>query len=496
MKKLLVLILLLLATPAMADLMCKETEGCTSSDPANDCKALGYEAKTSLDKDCEHSLQCPFSADYAKCVKWKDKKLNPDEVCPALGYQERTKITSCSRYEYCPYDKSFKYAMCKDTNADCQSYGFVKGNLYKPGNSDKDSYRYIPYCWDHIECTDKTGTYYLCKRGEYLPFCTNNDNCGDEVYTYTVTSYNSDKKTFSSSLGFSPLYVEEAVNDGKCCDGCHRCIINAGTKEQNSLKNGNLILLSQLQKESRYPLIGFYCNTCGEGSGDKNYQCSPDGTTASEFCGGGSSSSSGSGGSSEDDASLCNCAPGDWLLQNGTCDKYNKDAKERPTGAVGKVYFTSTSQSCVRGKGDEDLCQSGDGTALNNICYVKAVALNSIKLASKSFNNCSGHEEQDGGYLIAANNEKSFRSSCASELGSNSSQAYCYVPSTVDEAQRKGVGSASELVLQVIKTNDGTKCSILDNTYNGTGSSYYPHFIVRTKNSPWDDKEEGAFIVN
>ena len=413
MKKLLVLILLLLATPAMADLTCKETEGCASSNPAKDCEALGYDAKTSLDKDCEHSLQCPFSVDYAKCVKWKEKEPNPDEVCPALGYQEKTKITSCSSYEYCPYDESkSKYAMCKGY---CTSYGFVAGNLYQPnGNSDEGSYGYIPYCWDHIECEDSTGTYYLCKKGDPIYFCElKTDDCSYTLYNKGNTYYSTEGYLTGSTIR---KFQEEIKKDDTAklirdnaprCENCGLCIyipseVSLNSTQKNSLKLGNWKLLSQLQNEYGKDFLDFYCKKCSYNVYDEKKTNYRKVKNAENKCSGGSSSGSGGGSGGDFSSPLCNCKTGWYINADNTCSSTQQD------NSVAKIYYTATNSAYVT-------ADSANG------CFAKAVALETTYVSTiTSIYNCfhNKYEKLDGKSWCSCSEPDTVRDGCGYGDGS------------------------------------------------------------------------------
>ena len=474
MKKLLVLILLLLATPAMADLTCKETEGCTSSNPAKDCEALGYDAKTSLDKDCEHSLQCPFSKDYAKCVKWEE--LDPNEVCPALGYKNKEDIT-CSNYEECPYDKS-KYAMCKDTNADCKSYGFVEGKLYKPNeNSDEGSYGFIPFCLEDVECTDSTGTYYLCKKGGALEFCELESDCGYKVYHMeydssqenTVVKEKTGRLSSSTVRNFREKAKSQTLTKTPYCDGCKPCIfipsdILLAETEKESLKSGNWKLLSQLQDTYKKDFLDFSCEHC-------RYTTKDSIISAHNSCSGG-----GSGDSSS--SPLCNCDLGSWLFPDGHC------SDDEGSTAVGIVYKIGRNMYDILG-GTPSESQTG--------CYVLAVAIEEQKGEDPKITICD-NDTSDIGYDIIyrerSNGGRDVSKQCPFISMNGSQQGRCFIPSTVDEKEfNDGASSYYNYYRSTAKFNPET-CRV-----DNEGSNYYPRFIVRSEGSAWGEKYDMTFIV-
>ena len=464
MKKILILFLMFVATPAIANtanIACGDSKDCNDkSTAAQKCTELGY----SLNKveNCEHYLKCPFDTQYQKCVKY------PKVSCQSLGFTQTTPCGSNQKQLICTdSDGSVKY-QCLDERStlSCKEKGFTLNSDVQAG------------CDKLISCQDKKGwdVYKLCAEG-HIASSYDRDTCDRPCY-------------------------RESPDDIDCTDADEvGCVW--GTDTDGYIRYQVIVNSSVFSKSNKsYDCYDGYCY----GSGacytfvqsktdpiDPDCRCSPCGRTSFGedpnfyYCdcdatfGRGDSG----GGSSDDGATLCDCRAGDWLLADGTCDK----SKSQPSDAIGKVYmFSGNAFEVVH------TITSGKG------CYVKAVALGTQTAGSLELKEgqCWRHDTSDEGYLIASSDNSgkanpNFQSKCVT-LGSNAS-AYCYVPSAVDEKQLStGLGDynyyKSNTTLKVIVEDGVQKCSV-----TGSGT-YYPHFIVRTSGSGWTSGDNGAFIVN
>ncbi len=384
MKKFFFLFLLLAAMPAMADLTCKTTEGCTSSNPAKDCEALGYDAKTSLDKDCEHSLQCPFSKDYAKCVKWKDQKIDYAEACKALGFENQPSCPA-ALWERCPFEGYGYYAKCKNQTSSCQALGFVEQESYIDMEDHLTKY-YLPYCWDQVNCTDDTGIqhYALCVKGEYMPLCSywegkGGNLCPDDDSESDFNTRVVKVKGAWKHNAFTTAFITPLLKGGVKCIKCGRCLDDlyfVGYNDKDNISKGNLLALKEGLETDRYTIgdhIITYCSQCGDTkttSFNITEQDNDDKLDLDSVCrtpdnpdpvgpGGGSG---GDSGGSEGSYSLCNCDVNDYVDKNGHCQKSSN-------GAIAQVYFVTTELNLVEYGGNSS-CSIGEEN-----CYVKAAAL-------------------------------------------------------------------------------------------------------------------------
>ena len=469
MKKFLILFLMFVATPAMANIACGDSKDCNDkSTAAQKCADLGY----SLNKveNCEHYLKCPFDTQYQKCVKY------PKISCQSLGFTQTNACDSNQKQLTCTdSDGSQKYQCLENTSKKtCKSMNFLNSSSNITG------------CNSYVLCQEDDGqTYRLCADGEI----------------------NIVKKDKVSTCGTEEYLLEEDMEYyGECNEG--EIIVwgytNAFGKETN------------IKDFDDYPGTCFPKATKNGPKFDEDCECSPCSTvngdnhkTDDYYCncsatsgGGSGGSSGGSGGSGGDSGEvddnvhpLCKCHAGDWLYPDGTCTPNHGNISTPPNDkAVGMVYVASRNASYILRKLDPY-----EG------CYVKAFALKTDSIISgQSWNYCESHSPDDEGYIIASK-ERIFRmgygEKVCPKIGSNSS-AYCYVPTLAEVTAKDGATGRWDWISQAYLrvSNDEkylmnhTRCEVFGLSGNYS-SPYYPHFIVRTSDSEWTSGDNGVFVV-
>ena len=155
MKLIILFLAMFIAKPALAVTCMNDYDNsCVQEDEhstAGNCVDLGY--STTIEKDCEHTIVCPFNSSYKRCVKLKEP------TCAEKGFTlTHKKYGSCFNYSECT-DKTGTHYRC-DTPASCVSMGFFE----KPvPNCDEDDYE---------TCVENGKTYYLCNAVEPQESCS------------------------------------------------------------------------------------------------------------------------------------------------------------------------------------------------------------------------------------------------------------------------------------------------------------------------------------
>ena len=155
MKLIILFLAMFIAKPALAVTCMNDYDNsCVQEDEhstAGNCVDLGY--STTIEKDCEHTIVCPFNSSYKRCVKLKEP------TCAEKGFTlTHKKYGSCFNYSECT-DKTGTHYRC-DTPASCGSMGFFE----KPvPNCDEDDYE---------TCVENGKTYYLCNAVESQKSCS------------------------------------------------------------------------------------------------------------------------------------------------------------------------------------------------------------------------------------------------------------------------------------------------------------------------------------
>ena len=350
MKKFLILFLMFVATPAMANtanIACGDSKDCNDkSVAAQKCTDLGY----SLNKveNCEHYLKCPFDKDYQKCVKY------PKISCQSLGFTKTTACNSNQKQLTCTdSDGSVKYQCLDEKSAEnCEAKGFTLSTGVQWG------------CDKLLSCQEGGKTYKLCAEG------------------HVVTSYTKDSCGVPCDEGEDSEYDDCTDTNGDV--GCVW-----GTDTSGNVRHEVIVHSSVFNKSNRpydcddYGCPSGACYTFVESKADaidSDCLCSPCGDT--DF-------------GQSPNYYYCDCDATFGSVGSGTattdvCKSQglyaNMDGTFTPTkqgNSFGKVYFVSSYKSHFF---FDAMPYSHNETCSNNGCYAKVVALDTTTVTLKHDN--------------------------------------------------------------------------------------------------------------